>query len=73
MSSVRSGRPHTHTCYVNVHSNGDPLCSILSFHSQVKEKMLYAATKATIRKAFSSGVIVDDVAATHKVRKEGTV
>lgn len=41
------------------------------FHSQVKEKMLYAATKATIRKAFSSGVIVDDVAATHKVRKRG--
>ena len=40
-------------------------------HSQVKEKMLYAATKATIRKAFSSGVIVDDIAATHKVR-EGT-
>ncbi len=38
--------------------------------SQVKEKMLYAATKATIRKAFSSGVIVDDVAATHKVREE---
>jgi hypothetical protein len=39
----------------------------------VKEKMLYAATKATIRKAFSSGVIVDDVAATHKVREERTL
>lgn len=32
--------------------------------------MLYAATKATIRRAFSSGVIVDDIATTHKVRKE---
>lgn len=34
--------------------------------AMVKEKMLYAATKATIRKAFSSGVIIDDIAATHK-------
>ena len=42
-----------------------PLCCAHLF--QVKEKMLYAATKATIKKAFSSGVIVDDVAATHKV------
>ena len=29
--------------------------------------MLYAATKATVRKAFQSGVIVDDIAATTKV------
>ena len=29
--------------------------------------MMYAATKATVRKAFQSGVIVDDVAATSKV------
>ena len=35
---------------------------------QVKHKMLYAATKATLKKEFSQGVIVDDVAATEKVR-----
>lgn len=35
---------------------------------QVKEKMLYAATKATIKKAFSSGIVIDDIAATHKVK-----
>ena len=29
--------------------------------------MLYAATKATVRKAFQSGVVVDDIAATTKV------
>ena len=29
--------------------------------------MMYAATKATIRKAFTSGVIIDDVSATTKV------
>ena len=34
---------------------------------QVKDKMLYAATKATIKKAFSSGIVIDDIAATHKV------
>lgn len=34
---------------------------------QVKDKMLYAATKATLKKEFSQGVIVDDIAATHKV------
>lgn len=48
------------------------ICYVHYCQSQVKEKMLYAATKATIRKAFSSGVIVDDVAATHKVREERT-
>ena len=37
------------------------------FLLQVREKMLYAATKATLKKAFSSGVIVDDVAATKQV------
>lgn len=34
---------------------------------QVRDKMMYAATKATVRKAFQSGIIVDDVAATSKV------
>lgn len=34
---------------------------------QVREKMTYAATKATIKKAFSSGIVIDDIAATHKV------
>jgi twinfilin-like protein len=34
--------------------------------ANVKDKMLYAATKATVRKAFQSGVIVDDIAATAK-------
>ena len=29
--------------------------------------MLYSATKATLRKAFDSSSIVDDIAATHKV------
>ena len=29
--------------------------------------MLYAATKATIRKAFDSSAVVDDIAATSKV------
>ena len=29
--------------------------------------MMYAATKATVRKAFQSGVVVDDIAATSKV------
>ena len=38
------------------------------FSLQVRDKMVYAATKATVRKAFSSGVIVDDVSATTKVR-----
>lgn len=34
--------------------------------SPVKQKMLYAATKATVRKAFDSSAIVDDLAATSK-------
>ena len=34
---------------------------------QVREKMLYAATKATVKKAFQSGVVIDDIAATTKV------
>lgn len=34
---------------------------------QVREKMVYAATKATVKKAFQSGVVVDDIAATSKV------
>ena len=29
--------------------------------------MMYAATKATVKKAFQSGVVVDDIAATSKV------
>ena len=60
MSSVRSRRTIACSALYYIH------CC----HSQVKEKMLYAATKATIRKAFSSGVIIDDIAATHKVRVE---
>ena len=39
------------------------------FVLQVKDKMLYAATKATIKKSFSSGIIIDDVNATTKVSK----
>ena len=38
---------------------------------QVKEKMLYAATKATVRKAFDSSAIVEDIAATSKVGGKG--
>ena len=34
---------------------------------QVRDKMLYAATKATVKKAFQSGVVIDDIAATTKV------
>lgn len=34
--------------------------------AQVRDKMLYAATKATVKKAFQSGVVVDDIAATSK-------
>jgi twinfilin-like protein len=33
---------------------------------QVRDKMMYAATKATVKKAFQSGVVVDDIAATTK-------
>ena len=32
--------------------------------------MLYAATKATLKKAFTSGVIVDDIYANSKASKE---
>lgn len=35
---------------------------------QVRDKMLYAATKATVKREFQSDVIVDEVAATSKVR-----
>jgi twinfilin-like protein len=35
-------------------------------NAKVRDKMLYAATKATVRKAFQSGVVVDDIAATTK-------
>ena len=34
---------------------------------QVKLKMLYAATKATLKKAFDSSAFVDEIAATSKV------
>ena len=34
---------------------------------QVRDKMLYAATKATVKKSFQSGVVIDDIAATSKV------
>lgn len=34
--------------------------------AKVRDKMVYAATKATVKKAFQSGVIVDDIAATTK-------
>ena len=34
---------------------------------QVRDKMLYAATKATVKRAFQSGVVIDDIAATTKV------
>lgn len=34
---------------------------------QVRDKMLYAATKATVKREFQSDVIVDEVAATSKV------
>lgn len=37
------------------------------YAAQVKEKMLYAATKATVRKAFDSSAVVDDMAATSMV------
>ncbi len=46
----------------------------LSYHPlpshcfQVKDKMLYAATKATVKRNFSSGLIDVDIAATHKVQ-----
>ena len=35
---------------------------------QVRDKMLYAATKATVKKAFQSGLVVDDIYATTKVQ-----
>ena len=44
------------------------VCVCVCVCVQVKDKMVYAATKATLRKAFTSDVIVDYVAATTKVR-----
>ena len=53
--------------YIHVHVC---LKFVLNFlFLQVKDKMLYAATKATIKKSFSSGIIIDDVNATTKVSK----
>lgn len=34
---------------------------------QVRDKMLYAATKATVKREFQSDVVADEVAATSKV------
>ena len=43
------------------------VCVCVCVCAQVRDKMLYAATKATVKKAFQSGVVVDDIAATSKV------
>ena len=43
------------------------VCTFMMCLEQVRDKMMYAATKATVKKAFQSGVVVDDIAATTKV------
>ena len=40
---------------------------VLSSLLQVRDKMLYAATKATVKREFQSDVVADEVAATSKV------
>ena len=44
----------------------------MCFHpiDQVRLKMMYSATKATIKKSFDSAAIVDEISATSKVNKE---
>ena len=58
---------HTYTAITYI-CPSCPELNLSPLRLQVKDKMLYAATKATVKKSFSSGLIDVDIAATHKVQ-----
>ena len=53
--------------HCTIHDVHVHVCEYVILVPQVRDKMVYAATKATVKKAFQSGVVVDDIAATRKV------